>query len=102
MVIPREKNMVRLYIQLASSTDDNFDPRKTASAEEVQQAAKRILTPYHIDWESLDWYSVYPIGQGLSDKYTLDERIFLGGDACHTHSVSERCSSPLRRLTYNI
>lgn len=102
MVIPRERNMVRLYIQLASSTDDNFDPRKTASAEEVQQAAKRILTPYYIDWESLDWYSVYPIGQGLSDKYTLDERIFLGGDACHTHSVSRRDSIPYRRLTYDI
>jgi hypothetical protein len=30
---------------------------------------------------------VYPIGQGIADKYTLDHRIFMGGDACHTHSV---------------
>ena len=35
MVIPREDNMVRLYIQIASSTDADFHPRKTASAEEV-------------------------------------------------------------------
>ncbi|KAK0634498.1 FAD binding domain-containing protein [Bombardia bombarda] len=86
MVIPRENNMVRLYIQIASSTDADFHPRKTATAEEVQASAKRILQPYSIEWERLEWFSVYPIGQGISEKYTLDHRVFLGGDACHTHS----------------
>lgn len=86
MVIPRENRMVRLYIQIASSTDPDWNPRKTATAEEVQTSAKRILQPYSIEWETVEWYSVYPIGQGISDKYTLDHRVFLGGDACHTHS----------------
>lgn len=86
MVIPREENMVRLYIQIASSTDADWSPRKTATAEEVQASAKRILDPYLIEWERVEWYSVYPIGQGISDKYTIDHRVFLGGDACHTHS----------------
>ncbi|KAI1213596.1 FAD binding domain-containing protein [Annulohypoxylon truncatum] len=86
MVIPREDNMVRLYIQIASSTDADWSPRKTATAEEVQASAKRILDPYFIEWERVEWYSVYPIGQGISDKYTIDHRVFLGGDACHTHS----------------
>jgi hypothetical protein len=88
MVIPRENNMVRLYIQIASSTDKDWNPRKTASEEEVQNSAKRILKPYEIEWERVEWYSVYPIGQGIADKYTLDHRVFMGGDACHTHSVS--------------
>ncbi|KJR87383.1 uncharacterized protein SPSK_01764 [Sporothrix schenckii 1099-18] len=78
--------MVRLYIQIASSTDSDFNPRKTASEEEVQAHAKKILQPYSIEWERVEWYSVYPIGQGISDNYTLDHRVFLGGDACHTHS----------------
>ncbi|KAI1139785.1 FAD binding domain-containing protein [Hypoxylon sp. FL0543] len=86
MVIPREDNMVRLYIQIASSTDADWRPRKTATAEEVQASAKKILRPYLIEWERVEWYSVYPIGQGISDKYTIDHRVFLGGDACHTHS----------------
>ncbi|KAK1542713.1 FAD binding domain-containing protein [Colletotrichum paranaense] len=86
MVIPREDNMVRLYIQIASSTDPDFDPRKTATEQEVQESAQRILQPYSIEWERTEWYSVYPIGQGISDRYTLDQRVFLGGDACHTHS----------------
>ncbi|KEF53358.1 uncharacterized protein A1O9_10333 [Exophiala aquamarina CBS 119918] len=86
MVIPRENNMVRLYIQIASSTDPDFNPRKTATVAEVQAAAKRILQPYYLTWDRVEWYSVYPIGQGIADKYTLDHRVFMGGDVCHTHS----------------
>lgn len=86
MVIPRENNMVRLYIQIASSTDADWNPRKTATVEEVQQHAKEILKPYTISWDRVEWYSVYPIGQGIAERYTLDERVFMGGDACHTHS----------------
>ncbi|EXJ56057.1 hypothetical protein A1O7_08988 [Cladophialophora yegresii CBS 114405] len=86
MVIPRENNMVRLYIQIASSTDPDFNPRKTATVEEVQAAAQKIFAPYYCDWDRVEWYSVYPIGQGIADKYTLDHRVFMGGDVCHTHS----------------
>ena len=86
MVIPRENNMVRLYIQIASSTDPDFDPRKSATVQEVQAAAQRILHPYTCEWDRVEWYSVYPIGQGLADRYTLDNRVFMGGDVCHTHS----------------
>ena len=86
MVIPRENNMVRLYIQIASSTDPDFNPRKTATVEEVQTAAIKIFQPYYLEWDRVEWYSVYPIGQGIADKYTLDHRVFMGGDVCHTHS----------------
>lgn len=86
MVIPREANMVRLYIQIASSTDPDWNPRKTATTEEVQAHAKKIMKPYSIEWDNVEWFSVYPIGQGIADRYTLDERVFMGGDCCHTHS----------------
>ena len=91
MVIPRENNMVRLYVQIASSTDPDWNPRKTATAEQVQQTAKNILSPYWIEWDRVEWYSVYPIGQGIAERYSLDQRVFMGGDACHTHSVSSHC-----------
>jgi hypothetical protein len=78
--------MVRLYIQIASSTDKDWDPRKQKTEQEVQEAAKKILKPYEIEWDRVEWFSVYPIGQGIADRYTLDERVFMGGDCCHTHS----------------
>ena len=80
--------MVRLYIQIKSSDEPGWDRGTTASEAQVQESAKRILQPYSIEWERIEWYSVYPIGQGISEKYSLDQRVFLGGDACHTHSVS--------------
>ena len=88
MVIPREANMVRLYIQIASSTDKDWDPRRKATMDQVQTSAKKIMHPYTISWDNVEWYSVYPIGQGIAEKYTLDHRVFMGGDCCHTHSVS--------------
>lgn len=87
MVIPRENNLVRLYVQIASSTDHDWDPKKRATEAEIQATAKQILKPYYIHWDRVEWYSVYPIGQGIAEKYTLDHRIFMGGDCCHTHSV---------------
>ncbi|WEW57384.1 hypothetical protein PRK78_002851 [Emydomyces testavorans] len=86
MVIPREEDMVRLYVQLASSTEKNWNPRMTATVSQVQEAAIKVFKPYEITWDRIEWYSVYPIGQGIAEKYTLDHRIFIGGDACHTHS----------------
>ncbi|KAG5952255.1 hypothetical protein E4U53_001332 [Claviceps sorghi] len=86
MVIPREDNMVRLYIQIPSSDATHSHHWKTTIPRQVQELAKKILHPYSIDWERMEWYSVYPISQGISDRYSLDLRVFLGGDACHTHS----------------
>jgi 2-polyprenyl-6-methoxyphenol hydroxylase-like FAD-dependent oxidoreductase len=86
MIIPQGNNVVRVYVQLISPAGGE-EPRKLATESKVQQAANDILSPYHIEWERVDWYSAYPIGQGIAERYTLDERIFMGGDACHTHSV---------------
>ncbi|KAG5929867.1 hypothetical protein E4U42_004259 [Claviceps africana] len=86
MVIPREDNMVRLYIQIPSLNASHSHHWKTTTQRQVQEIAKKILQTYSIDWEWVEWYSVYPISQGISDRYSLDLRVFLGGDACHTHS----------------
>ncbi|KAL8941594.1 MAG: hypothetical protein Q9216_002145 [Gyalolechia sp. 2 TL-2023] len=86
MIIPRERNLVRLYIQLASSKDHDSGSHKDVTEAYVQASAKKILTPYYIEWDRVEWYSIYPISQGIVDRYSSDNRIFLGGDCCHTHS----------------
>ncbi|KIY52786.1 hypothetical protein FISHEDRAFT_16007, partial [Fistulina hepatica ATCC 64428] len=91
MVIPREANMVRLYIQLVQSSNksvyDSDAEWRHVTAEQVQAAAKKVFSPYEIEWENVEWYSVYPIGQGVSEGYSAyNERVFIGGDATHTHS----------------
>lgn len=87
MIIPHGNNVVRVYVQIVLSSPEQEDYGKVASESKVKEVANEILSPYYIEWDRVDWYSVYPIGQGIAERYSLDERIFIGGDACHTHSV---------------
>lgn len=48
------------------------------------ESAKRIFEPYRVDFQYVDWFSVYQIGQRVATKYTLDHRVFVAGDACHS------------------
>ena len=94
MVIPRENKLVRLYIQLTVTNAEaangtkggqKFD-RSTITPETVIASAQRIMRPYKITYKYLDWWTAYQIGQRVGDSFTLKERVFLAGDAVHTHS----------------
>lgn len=84
MIIPREHGMVRLYVQLdeeAAQAAKGDDPSATLSA------AQRIMAPFAFDTKSIYWSSTYRIQQLLASSYSDSEhRIFLMGDAAHTHS----------------
>ncbi|KAI2793655.1 hypothetical protein POX_a00238 [Penicillium oxalicum] len=84
MIIPQGNNRVRIYVQI--SNGDGQDPSVETSQMKIQHMANKILSPYKVEWESVDWHSAYRIGQGISQRYSLANRIFIGGDACHTHS----------------
>lgn len=75
--------MVCLYVQLSA----NSDPGQSATEGETQQLGKKFLTLYSIEWEHIEWSSTYRIRQGVADRYSLDHRVFLGGDAGHIHSI---------------
>lgn len=91
MVIPRENKLVRLYIQLTTTNADGgsggkkFD-RSTITPETIIASAQRIMHPYKITYRYLDWWTAYQIGQRVGDSFSLNERVFLAGDAVHTHS----------------
>ncbi|EEQ35073.1 hypothetical protein McanMca71_001738 [Microsporum canis] len=86
MVIPRENNMVRLYTWVSFPSDSSPDPRRSITIKQAQESVQQTLKPYYINWDTVEWYSTYPISQSLAESYSLDQRIFIGGDACHTHS----------------
>jgi phenol 2-monooxygenase (NADPH) len=90
MVIPRENKLVRLYIQLTTteklSEEGGRADRSKINPEVILQAAQRIMAPYKIDYRKLDWWTAYQIGQRVGTCFSLHERVFLAGDAVHTHS----------------
>lgn len=90
MVIPRENKLVRLYIQLTTtekigdSAGARVD-RSKITPQTILQAAQRIIAPYKLDYRKLDWWTAYQIGQRVGTQFSSHERIFLAGDAVHTH-----------------
>ncbi|PWN53932.1 hypothetical protein IE53DRAFT_383511 [Violaceomyces palustris] len=91
VVLPRENNSLRLYIQLDSSKGGGGEPggrvdRSKYRLEDIQESAKQILRPYHITYPEIDWWTIYVIGQRVASAYSKSSRVFIAGDACHTHS----------------
>ncbi|KAM0512347.1 hypothetical protein ACHAPE_008913 [Trichoderma viride] len=81
MIIPREgDSMVRFYIELGDAVV------KDITLADLQERARRIFHPYAVEFKETVWWSAYSIGQRLADSFAKAGRIFLTGDACHTHS----------------
>ena len=51
----------------------------------IIKAAQKIMSPYSITYRRLDWWTAYQIGQRVGTHFSAHERIFLVGDAVHTH-----------------
>ncbi len=86
MIIPREDGLVRFYIQV-SELNKGVD-RYSITPEMILKTAKAIIAPYTLDIGEgdLDWWTAYVIGQRTADRFSLHDRVFIAGDACHTHS----------------
>jgi phenol 2-monooxygenase len=81
-LIPREgDSLVRCYIELPHGT-----VAKTVQLEDLHRTAQKIFHPYTLEIADTFWWSAYSIGQRLVDHFHKDNRVFLTGDACHTHS----------------
>lgn len=48
--------------------------------------AKAAVKPFDIEFERVDWASIYVVGQRVARKFYTQGCVFLAGDACHTHS----------------
>ncbi|KAF2705078.1 hypothetical protein K504DRAFT_440928 [Pleomassaria siparia CBS 279.74] len=86
LMIPRERNMTRLYIELKpGSIETSFKERHTQ--EFVQKRAQEIMYPYRVQWSTVEWFGRYQIGQRVAARFTDDDQtVFIAGDASHTHS----------------
>ncbi|PHH59588.1 hypothetical protein CDD81_2853 [Ophiocordyceps australis] len=88
MIIPREHRMVRLYVELAvvpEASTGRVD-RSALTPQLILQTARDILHPYKLDYHYLDWWTAYQIGQRCGQRFSKLDRVFLAGDAVHTHS----------------
>ena len=96
LIIPREGGyMARIYVEMETLAEGERARNRNISETDLINAAKSIFHPYTFDVQETVWWSVYEIGQRLTDRFdNLDDatsddrhpRVFIAGDACHTHS----------------
>lgn len=96
LIIPREGGyLFRLYVELTKLEIGERVASRHITADELIAKARRILNPYSLEVKEIPWWSVYEIGQRLTDKFddvpaegiaTRPPSVFIAGDACHTHS----------------
>lgn len=97
LLIPREGGyLFRLYVDLGEVPDDGSKAVRATPLQEVIDTTNRIMAPYTVDVKNVVWHSIYEVGHRVadhfddrvSDKTSGDHpRIFIAGDACHTHSA---------------
>lgn len=81
---------MRLYVPVqvvdaSSDTNSRFD-RSAITPEMIKERVQAILAPYTFDYKICDWWTAYQIGQRIAPTFAKGDRIFLAGDAVHTHS----------------
>lgn len=91
LVIPREGGyLVRLYVEMDKLGEAERVAARGITVEKLIAAAQRILAPYTLEVKEVVWWSVYEIGQRLCSRFddggAGEARVFIAGDACHTHS----------------
>lgn len=95
IIIPREGGyMARFYVDLGELASGQHMVRDEVGIEPVIAKAQAILHPYTLDVRSVAWWSIYEVGQRVTDFFDdtrgeegRDPRVFIAGDACHTHSA---------------
>ena len=97
LIIPREGGyLARLYVDLGDVDPAKRDALRQKTADDLIATARRVLHPYTLDVQNVVWFSVYEVGQRLTDRFddvaagqagAREPHVFIAGDACHTHSA---------------
>ncbi|MET3951500.1 FAD-binding monooxygenase [Arthrobacter sp. UYEF36] len=97
LLIPREGGyLFRMYVDLGEVDKEDKGAVRSTTIEQIIAQANEILHPYTLDVRNVAWNSVYEVAHRLTDRFddvlpeqqgTRTPRVFITGDACHTHSA---------------
>lgn len=87
MVVPRERNLTRIYVPFSEeATGSRFD-RTSITLERILSKAQNFFAPYNFNFTVCEWWSVYQVSQRVAERCAdPGNRMFLTGDAVHMHS----------------
>lgn len=77
--IPREGDIDRFYVRM--------DTKDFTVAEAIEKI-NRVIKPHTLSFKEIVWFSQFSVKESVADKFFVEDRVFLAGDACHIHSVN--------------
>ena len=63
LLIPRERKLVRVYVQLTDikNVEGQKIDRSSITSEMILKAAQKIFQPYTLNWGYIEWWAVYQV-----------------------------------------
>lgn len=77
--IPREGDMDRFYVRMDT---------KDFSSEDAIAKINHAIQPHKLRFKEIVWFSQFSVKESVAEKFRIQKRVFLAGDACHIHSVN--------------
>lgn len=65
MTVPRERRLVRFYIQMDDMSKSGTPDRSRINPESMLKAAQDIMAPYTLRFKYCEWWSVYQVSRSL-------------------------------------
>lgn len=103
LIIPREGGyLARFYIEMDKLKQDERIAPRNITSDVLIDRAKRIFKPFTFEVRHIAYWSVYEVGQRLTNHFDdvppaergqRSARVFIAGDACHTHSAKAGMSA---------
>ncbi|KAF9479530.1 hypothetical protein BDN70DRAFT_983614 [Pholiota conissans] len=91
IIIPREDDKIRIYIQMSTADriprreDGRLDKTAFKHSDMLEKILLRLL-PFNVEFEQVYWSTIFATAQKVAARFSSKNRVFIVGDACHTHS----------------
>jgi len=77
--IPREGEIDRFYVRMDV---------KDFSIDDAIAKIHAAVQPHTLSFKKIVWFSRFSVKESVAQNFSLENKIFLAGDACHIHSVN--------------
>ncbi|KAJ7116477.1 FAD binding domain-containing protein [Mycena epipterygia] len=83
---PIDSGLVRIGYVFSQALLEKYGGVEGVTQEVAVKEAIQALQPFEVEFLEVDWFTIYGIGQAIAETFCTQDRVFLAGDACHTHS----------------
>lgn len=77
--IPREGDIDRFYVRMDT---------KDFELEHALAKINAAMKPHSLRFKEMVWHSKFSVKESVAERFSIQGRVFLAGDACHIHSVN--------------